>query len=79
MNNLGLRERGARADGPWRRSGEGAGTGWVAARDAWRDGAYADALRKHIRLVLLVCESTGAVNHACVTLLRSLERACHPA
>ena len=42
---------------------------------AARDGAYADALRKHIRLVLLVCESTGAVNRACVTLLRSLERA----
>ena len=36
---------------------------------------YADSLRKHIRLVLFVCESTGAVNRAGVTLLRSLERA----
>ena len=40
-----------------------------------RDGVYTDSLRKHIQLVLLVCESTGAVNRAGVTLLRSLERA----
>ena len=71
VNNLGLHERGKQDDGPWRRSGDGAGTGWVQARD----GVYADSLRKHIRLVLLVCESTGAVNRAGVTLLRSLERA----
>ena len=36
---------------------------------------YADSLRKHIQLVHLVSESTGAINSAGVTLMRSLERA----
>ena len=33
VDNLGLRERGGQGDGPWRRSGDASGTGWVQARD----------------------------------------------
>ena len=62
MRVLGLAERGAPADGAFKRT---TGAGHVPSRD----GDYADALRRRHRVLLLATETTGAV---CPDLLRLL-------
>ena len=54
--NFGVPERGAKADGPWRRA---MGTGWVRET---LDHDYADAQRRGHPVTLLVTETTGALS-----------------
>ena len=56
--NLGVPERGTKADGPWRRA---MGTGWVRGT---LDHDYADAQRRGHPVTLLVTETT-ALDHGC--------------
>jgi hypothetical protein len=66
--NLGVPERGAKADGPWRRV---TGTGWVRET---RDHDYADAQRRgHPVTLLVTCtETTGALSPTFDRALRAL-------
>ena len=64
--NLGVPERGAKADGPWRRV---TGTGWVRET---RDHDYADAQRRGHPVTLLVTETTGALSPTFDRALRAL-------
>ena len=64
--NLGVPERGAKADGPWRRV---TGTGWVRET---RDHDYADAQRRGHPVTLLVTETTGALSPTFDSALRAL-------
>ena len=64
--NLGVPERGAKADGPWRRA---MGTGWVRGT---LDHDYADAQRRGHPVTLLVTETTGALSPTFDRALRAL-------
>ena len=64
--NLGVPERGAKADGPWRRA---MGTGWVRGTV---DHDYADAQRRGHPVTLLVTETTGALSPTFNRALRAL-------
>ena len=64
--NLGVPERGTKADGPWRRA---MGTGWVRET---LDHDYADAQRRGHPVTLLVTETTGALSPTFDRALRAL-------
>ena len=64
--NLGVPERGTKADGPWRRA---MGTGWVRET---LDHDYADAQRRGHPVTLLVSETTGALSPTFDRALRAL-------
>ena len=69
---VGVPERGAFDDGPHKREGPAAGSGWVRATTTHQ---YADAQQRGNPVTLLVTETTGAQSHTLCTSLREMGKA----